>query len=87
MARRKRGALLASEIAILASLAARPTHSYALAQTLDIPKRTAHGIVTRMESMGLACSTWDTTTGPPRRVYRLTPAGRKALRAAAPRES
>ncbi len=87
MVPRTRGALLASEITILEAIAAVPTHSYAIAQTLAIPQRTAHTALTRLEGMGLARSAWDTASDRPRKVYRLTPAGRKALRAAAPRAS
>ena len=87
MAKRKQGALLASEVTILGILSADATYGYALSQALNIPHRTAHDTLARLETMGFARASWDTGNRQPRRVYSITPAGRKALHAAAPRES
>ena len=84
MPRRKADRLLDSEKTILAALAESPRHGWALAEALGQPRRTIFGALQRLDSKGLLSGRWDTTTAPPRRVYKLTSAGRRALPPADP---
>ncbi len=89
MIKRKRGALLDSEVAILTALAREPVHGYVLAQTLDIPERTALHALNRLEEMGHLRSDWKPPGSqagryrPARRVYTITRKGRRILAKAA----
>ena len=86
MAGRKPGAILDSEYDIMRALAAEPSHTYGLAKTLGKGQTTIGGIVRRLERGGFLRSTTeadqvsDGRYRPPRRVYRLTAKGRRALR-------
>ncbi len=80
-----RGAL---ELAAAAVLAEEPLHGYALAQRLAErgfgPVRGAvlYPILGRLEGEGIVAATWQPgSAGPGRKVYALTPVGRRRLRA------
>lgn len=74
---------------LLAALDAGPRHGYAIIQSLrsgsdghvDLPTGTVYPALHRLERAGLITSFWSTVGGRRRRTYKLTPAGRKALRA------
>jgi PadR family transcriptional regulator PadR len=74
---------------ILATLADSPAHGYAVLQRLrersgrafDLAEGTIYPALHRLERDGLLSSTWSIEGGRRRRVYRLTRAGRQALRA------
>ena len=75
---------------LLAVLADSPGHGYDLIQRLaarsggafDLPEGTVYPALHRLERAGLAASEWSTAGGRRRRVYRLTPSGRRANGAA-----
>ena len=79
----KKGAL---ELCVLALLARRESYAYEIASTLaervGMGEGTIYPLMRRMQSDGLV-ETWlvESTTGPPRKYYRLTPAGRTAYEA------
>jgi DNA-binding PadR family transcriptional regulator len=72
---------------LLAVLEAGPAHGYALMETLrtssggafDLPTGTVYPALHRLEQAGLVRGRWAEGTGRRRRVYELTPAGRRAL--------
>lgn len=74
-----------AEAALLLLLHMRPTHGYGLMEGLqeigfgDYPldSSVVYRTLRHLEHAGLVTSDWDTesTSGPPRRVYRLTEAG------------
>jgi transcriptional regulator len=72
---------------ILATLANRPAHGYAIAQTLrersdgafDLPEGTLYPALHRLERAGLISSEWSTEAGRRRRTYSLTRSGGRAL--------
>lgn len=72
---------------ILAVLSERPAHGYAVIESLrrrsggvfELPEGTVYPELHRLEAEGLLSSSWETTTGRRRRVYRLTRRGRTAL--------
>jgi len=72
---------------LLASLEAGPRHGYAIMETLragsggqfDLPTGTVYPALRRLERAGLIQGTWSAEAGRQRRVYQLTPAGRRAL--------
>jgi PadR family transcriptional regulator, regulatory protein PadR len=74
---------------LLASLEAGPRHGYAIMEALrtdsggqlDLPTGTVYPALHRLERAGLVEATWSTTGGRRRRVYQLTPVGRRALAA------
>lgn len=73
---------------LLAALEGEPQHGYAVIESLrsrtegslDLPTGTVYPALHRLERAGLVSSSWASNTPRPRRVYRLTAAGRKALR-------
>jgi DNA-binding PadR family transcriptional regulator len=73
---------------LLAVLEAGPQHGYAIIEALragtdgalDLPTGTVYPALHRLERAGLITSDWETVTGRRRRAYRLTTAGRRALR-------
>jgi PadR family transcriptional regulator PadR len=75
------------ELVILASLREGSRHSYAIIKELGERSRgelkvlegTLYPALHRLEHAGLIKSRWATTGGRRRRVYELTPKGRKAL--------
>lgn len=75
---------------LLATLAQEPAHGYAIAQSLrtrsggvfDLPEGTIYPALHRLERAGLLASDWSTAAGRRRRVYRLTPRGRRAAQGA-----
>jgi len=79
----KNGAL---ELCVLALLARRESYAYEIASTLaervGMGEGTIYPLMRRMQSDGLV-ETWlvESTSGPPRKYYRLTPAGRTAYEA------
>ena len=72
---------------LLASLEAGPRHGYAIMEALkagsggqfDLPTGTVYPALRRLERAGLIQGTWSQEGGRQRRVYDLTPAGRRAL--------
>jgi PadR family transcriptional regulator PadR len=74
---------------LLASLERGPRHGYAIMEALragsggqfDLPTGTVYPALRRLESAGLIQGTWSRGAGRQRRVYQLTPAGRRALAA------
>lgn len=72
---------------LLAALEGGPRHGYAVKEALrdgsggriDLPTGTIYPALRRLEQAGLIAGAWDTTTPRPRRTYRLTAAGRRAL--------
>ena len=81
------GALVPS--LLLLELTEGPAHGYDLIERLRLAgsrSGTVYRSLRALEDDGLVASGWETTQkrGPARRVYRLTPAGRKALRDSVP---
>ena len=76
------------DLMVLAIVAAGPRHGYAVIEALrlrsgglfDLPEGTVYPVLHRLESQGLLKSSWDRSLGRPRRVYRLTRAGRSELK-------
>jgi PadR family transcriptional regulator PadR len=72
---------------LLAVLEPGPCHGYAIMETLransggqvDLPTGTVYPALHRLERAGLVQANWSTAGGRRRRVYQLTPAGRRAL--------
>jgi PadR family transcriptional regulator PadR len=72
---------------LLACLEAGPRHGYAIIEALragsggqfDLPTGTVYPALRRLEQAGLVKGTWSESGGRRRRVYRLTPAGRRKL--------
>jgi PadR family transcriptional regulator len=72
---------------ILATLAAGPTHGYAVIEQLkersggafELAEGTVYPVLHRLEAEGLLASSWSEVAGRKRRVYRLTRRGRSAL--------
>jgi PadR family transcriptional regulator, regulatory protein PadR len=72
---------------LLATLEGGPQHGYALIDllrqrtggSLDLPTGTVYPALHRLERSGLIKSAWLEARPRPRRVYRLTAAGRRAL--------
>ena len=72
---------------LLASLEAGPRHGYAIIEALrsgsggqfDLPTGTIYPALRRLEQAGLIQGTWSQASGRQRRVYDLTPAGRRML--------
>jgi len=76
------------DMIVLAALAGGPAHGYAIIQeihhsslgTFDLPEGTIYPVLHRLERAGLLSSRWaDSQTGRKRRVYTLTPRGRRAF--------
>src|SRR6266496_4144557 len=73
---------------LLAALEAGPAHGYAIIHALressggriDLPTGTVYPVLHRLERAGLISGSWSTAEGRPRRVYKLTAAGRRAVR-------
>lgn len=73
---------------LLATLEGGPQHGYAVIEalrqrtggSLDLPTGTVYPALHRLERSDLIKSSWLEGSPRPRRVYRLTPAGRRALR-------
>lgn len=72
---------------LLAVLEAGPCHGYAIMEALrvrsggqvDLPTGTIYPALHRLERAGLVQASWSSVGGRRRRVYQLTPAGRRAL--------
>ena len=72
---------------ILATLAARPNHGYAIIEQLklrshghlQLPEGTVYPALHRLERDGLLASDWSKESGRRRRVYRLTDRGTREL--------
>jgi PadR family transcriptional regulator, regulatory protein PadR len=72
---------------ILAVLADRPCHGYAVIEelrrrsdgVLDFPEGTIYPALYKLEAAGAVASSWTVVDGRRRRVYRLTAAGRRQL--------
>lgn len=81
----RKGAL---EYCVLALLAAEPHYGFEIVQSLSridgmlTSEGTMYPLLGRLRRDGLAQSEWqESPAGPPRRYYRLTAEGRRALRA------
>ena len=77
----KKGAL---ELCVLALLARGESYAYEIASTLaagvDMGEGTIYPLMRRMQNVGLVDTRLaESNSGPPRKYYRLTPAGRAAL--------
>ncbi len=76
------------DLLVLAVLAPRPLHGYAVIEVLrdqsgqafDLPEGTIYPVLHRLERSGLLVSDWEQHGGRRRRTYRLTDAGRRELR-------
>jgi PadR family transcriptional regulator, regulatory protein PadR len=74
---------------LLAALEPGPRHGYAVMEALragsggqfDLPTGTVYPALRRLERAGLIRGTWAEASGRRRRVYELTPAGRRTLAA------
>jgi DNA-binding PadR family transcriptional regulator len=72
---------------VLAVLEAGPAHGYAIIESLrsqsggvfDLPEGTVYPVLHRLEERRLVTSSREVVANRPRRVYRLAPAGRRAL--------
>jgi PadR family transcriptional regulator PadR len=72
---------------LLAALEPEPRHGYAIMEALragsggqfDLPTGTVYPALHRLERAGLVQASWSADTGRRRRLYQLTPAGRRAL--------
>jgi DNA-binding PadR family transcriptional regulator len=72
---------------LLAAVEARAAHGYAILEALrqrsggafDLPEGTVYPALHRLERAGLLESAWSAESGRRRRVYALTPRGRRAL--------
>jgi DNA-binding PadR family transcriptional regulator len=72
---------------VLAVLADEPLHGYAVIEDLkrrsggelDLPEGTIYPALHRLERRGLLRSAWTRVEGRRRRIYRLTPRGRREL--------
>jgi transcriptional regulator len=76
------------DMLLLASLENGPRHGYAVKEALrarshaqfDLPTGTIYPALRRLEAAGLVKGTWTEADGQRRRrIYRLTPAGRRRL--------
>lgn len=83
----RKGAL---EIAVLALLRARPHYGGEVVEALsarpglDVSTGTVYPLLTRLRAGDLVTTTWaESPSGPPRKYYALTPAGRRRLTALA----
>ncbi len=79
----KKGAL---ELCVLALLARRESYAYEIASTLadgvDMGEGTIYPLMRRMQNDGLVDTRLvESSSGPPRKYYRLTPSGRAAFAA------
>lgn len=75
------------ELLLLAVLADGPNHGYAVIEGLrvrsgevfDLPEGTVYPALHRLEQSGHLSSDWTVAEGRRRRIYEVTPRGRKAL--------
>lgn len=75
------------DLLLLAVLSVEPAHGYRIVETLrdrsegvfDLAEGTVYPSLYRLERGGLLASRWEAPDGRRRRVYRLTPAGRREL--------
>ena len=75
------------ELLLLSVLRDAPGHGYAIAEALrarsqtriDLPEGTLYPALHRLERAGLIAGRWSEVNGRRRRVYQLTPKGRRAL--------
>ncbi|NES31875.1 PadR family transcriptional regulator [Micromonospora terminaliae] len=76
------------DMCLLALLSAEPAHGYELVRRLDtagfgtVSYGTVYPLITRLHRLGLVTNVLQSSpSGPPRKVYRLTDAGRDRLHA------
>ena len=75
------------DLLLLAAVQFRPTHGYAIAETLrarsdgafDLPEGTLYPALHRLERAAFLTSHWSEVNGRRRRVYQLTKKGQRAL--------
>jgi PadR family transcriptional regulator, regulatory protein PadR len=75
------------DMLLLAIVDDGPAHGYAILEALrvrsdeaiDLPEGTVYPALHRLEKAGLLASSWDTSSGRRRRIYRVTKRGTAAL--------
>ena len=75
------------DLLLLAAVQSLPAHGYAIAEMLrtrsagafELAEGTLYPALHRLERSGLLLSRWSEVNGRRRRVYQLTPKGRRAL--------
>jgi PadR family transcriptional regulator, regulatory protein PadR len=75
------------ELLLLACLQEGPAHGYVIMERLrgrsggefDLPEGTIYPLLRRLEHRSLVSSRWETASGRQRRVYKLTPLGRRGV--------
>lgn len=75
------------DLLLLAILESGPAHGYAVVERLrkqsgevfDLPEGTIYPALHRLEDAGLLVSHWSQAAGRRRRVYQLTPKGRRSI--------
>lgn len=75
------------DMLLLSALDGRPAHGYAVLErlreqsrgTFDLPEGTIYPALHRLEAGGLLASRWSEASGRRRRVYQLTPKGRRSF--------
>lgn len=75
------------DLLLLAAIAREPAHGYAVIEAIrgasegafDLAEGTVYPALYRLEGAGLLSSSWTSTSGRRRRVYRLTTRGRRRL--------
>jgi PadR family transcriptional regulator PadR len=75
------------DMLLLAAIAREPAHGYAVIEAIrgssegafDLAEGTVYPALYRLEGAGLLSSSWTSTAGRRRRVYRLTALGRRRL--------
>ena len=75
------------DMLLLTAVQGRPMHGYAIADMLrtrsagafDLPEGTLYPALHRLERGGLMASRWSEVNGRRRRVYQLTPKGRREV--------
>lgn len=75
------------ELLLLACLQNGAAHGYVIMERLkersggafDLPEGTIYPLLRRLEQRSLVASRWETVSGRKRRVYKLTPSGRRQV--------
>jgi PadR family transcriptional regulator PadR len=75
------------DLLLLSAIAREPAHGYAVIEAIrgtsegafELAEGTVYPALYRLEGAGLLSSSWTSATGRRRRVYRLTPLGRRRL--------
>lgn len=75
------------DLLLLAAIGREPCHGYAVIESIrassegafDLAEGTVYPALYRLEAAGLLASSWTSSAGRRRRIYRLTPLGRRRL--------